>query len=139
MGDVMFVHLHVHTEFSLLDGFTTISSAMDYASSSGMRAMAVTDHGTMFGVVDFYKEAKKRNIKPIIGCEVYTASRLMQDKDPARDKDQGHLVLLAKNLVGYQNLIKLVSLGFIEGFLFPAVDANSPLHHESEEHIVCLY
>ena len=133
----MFVHLHVHTEFSLLDGFTTINNAMDYASSIGMKAIAITDHGTMFGVVDFYKEAKKRNIKPIIGCEVYTASRLMKDKDPARDKDQGHLVLLAKNDKGYQNLIKLVSLGFIEGFYYkPRIDYDVLEKHS--EGIICL-
>ncbi len=137
MGDDMFVHLHVHTEFSLLDGFTTISSAISYASSIGMKAMAITDHGTMFGVVDFYKEAKKRNIKPIIGCEVYTSPRLMQNKDPARDKDQGHLVLLAKNQVGYQNLIKLVSLGFIEGFYYkPRIDYN--VLEKYSEGIICL-
>ncbi len=137
MGDTMFVHLHVHTEFSLLDGFTTMGSAMNYASSIGMKAMAITDHGTMFGVVDFYKEAKKRNIKPIIGCEVYTSSRLMKDKDPARDKDQGHLVLLAKNQVGYQNLIKLVSLGFIEGFYYkPRIDYH--ILETYSEGIICL-
>lgn len=133
----MFAHLHVHTEFSLLDGFTTIGNAMDYASSIGMKAIAITDHGTMFGVVDFYKEAKKRNIKPIIGCEVYTASRQMKDKDPARDKDQGHLVLLAKNQKGYQNLIKLVSLGFIEGFYYkPRIDYDVLEKHS--EGIICL-
>lgn len=136
-GDAMFTHLHVHTEFSLLDGFTTIGSVMDYASALGMKAMAITDHGTMFGVVDFYKEAKKRNIKPIIGCEVYTAARSMKDKDPARDKDQGHLVLLAKNMEGYQNLIKIVSSGYLEGFYYkPRIDYDLLADHQ--EGLICL-
>ena len=118
-----FVHLHVHTEYSLLDGFTTINKVMDRVKSLGMKSIAITDHGSMFGVVDFYKAAIKKGIKPIIGCEVYTASRGMRDKDPNKDKNQGHLVLLAKDNEGYQNLIKLVSHSYIYGFYYkPRVD-----------------
>ncbi len=118
-----FVHLHVHTEYSLLDGFTIIDKMMDKVKELGMDAVAITDHGTMFGVVDFYKAAKKKRIKPIIGCEVYTAARTMEDKDPQKDKNQGHLVLLAKNQEGYQNLIELVSNGFLKGFYYkPRID-----------------
>ena len=121
--DSNFVHLHVHTEYSLLDGFTVIDKVMDRVKELGMNAIAITDHGTMFGVVDFYKAAKKKGIKPIIGCEVYTAPRKMVDKDPQKDKYQGHLVLLAKNQEGYQNIIKLVSNGFLEGFYYkPRID-----------------
>ena len=104
-----FTHLHVHTEFSLLDGAARIGELLARTKELGMESLAITDHGAMFGVIDFYKEAKKQGIKPIIGCEVYTASRNMQDKDPERDKYQGHLILLAKNNEGYKNLIKIVS------------------------------
>ncbi|HZX21397.1 MAG TPA: DNA polymerase III subunit alpha [Clostridia bacterium] len=120
-----FVHLHVHTEYSLLDGFTVIDKMMDKVKELGMDAIAITDHGAMFGVVDFYKAAKEKGIRPIIGCEVYTAARTMEDRDPQRDKDQGHLVLLAKNQEGYQNLIELVSNGFLKGFYYkPRIDYN---------------
>lgn len=133
----MFVHLHVHTEFSLLDGFANIKGIMDQVQAMGMPAVAITDHGTMFGVVDFYKEAKKRNIRPVIGCEVYTAARAMQEKDPAHDKDQGHLVLLAENMTGYQNLIKLVSLGYLEGFYYkPRIDYATLSQYT--EGLICL-
>ncbi|AKL96681.1 DNA polymerase III subunit alpha [Clostridium aceticum] len=118
-----FVHLHLHTEYSLLDGFTTIHKVMDRAKELDMEAIAITDHGTMFGVVEFYKAAMKKGIKPIIGCEVYTAARGMRDKDPNKDKYQGHLVLLAKDMEGYQNLIKLVSHSYLYGFYYkPRVD-----------------
>ena len=125
-----FVHLHVHTEYSLLDGFTIIDKMMDKVKELGMDAVAITDHGTMFGVVDFYKAAKKKGIKPIIGCEVYTAARTMEDKDPQKDKNQGHLVLLAKNQEGYQNLIELVSNGFLKGFYYkPRIDYDELSKH----------
>lgn len=118
-----FVHLHVHTEYSLLDGFTKINGMMERVKELGMDAIAITDHGTMFGVIEFYKAARKHGIKPIIGCEVYTAPRRMEDKDPIKDKNQGHLVLLAKNNRGYQNLIKLVSESFVRGFYYkPRID-----------------
>ena len=125
-----FVHLHVHTEYSLLDGFTTISKAMERVKEMGMDAIAITDHGSMFGVIEFYKAAKKKGIKPIIGCEVYTATRTLKDKDPVKDKGQGHLVLLAESNEGYQNLIKLVSKGYIEGFYYkPRIDYDELKKH----------
>ncbi|WP_131073504.1 PHP domain-containing protein, partial [Clostridioides difficile] len=101
-----FAHLHVHTEYSLLDGFSRVKKLIKRAKELNMSSIAITDHGCMFGVIDFYKTAIKEGIKPIIGCEVYTAARGLRDKDPNYDKYQGHLVLLAKNMEGYKNLIK---------------------------------
>ena len=118
-----FTHLHVHTEYSLLDGAARIKDLIARVKELGMSAVAITDHGAMFGVIDFYKEAKKNGIKPIIGCEVYTAARGMRDKDAEKDKHQGHLVLLAKDETGYRNLMKIVSAGYTEGFYYkPRVD-----------------
>ena len=118
-----FVHLHVHTEYSLLDGSNRIKDLIQRVKELGMGSVAITDHGVMYGVVEFYKEALKNGIKPILGCEIYTAKRNMQDKQPGLDSDYGHLVLLAKNNTGYKNLMKLVSLGFTEGFYYkPRVD-----------------
>lgn len=132
-----FVHLHVHTEYSLLDGAARISDLIRTAKGFGMDALAITDHGVMFGAIDFYKAAIKEGIKPIIGCEVYTAARTMQDKDAERDKNQGHLVLLAKNNEGYKNLIKIVSLGFTEGFYYkPRIDYDVLRKHS--EGIIAL-
>ncbi|MGF6375778.1 DNA polymerase-3 subunit alpha [Clostridiales Family XIII bacterium PM5-7] len=132
-----FTHLHVHTEFSLLDGAARITEVVARAKELGMDSLAITDHGVMFGVIDFYRECKKQGIKPIIGCEVYTAARTMQDKDADRDKHQGHLVLLAKNQEGYQNLIKIVSKGFTEGYYYkPRVDKELLTAHS--EGIIAL-
>ena len=118
-----FVHLHLHTEYSLLDGACRIPSLVKRAKELGMHSLAVTDHGVMYGIVDFYKACKKEGIKPILGCEVYTAPRSHTDKDPRKDADQGHLILLAKNNTGYRNLMKLVSMGFTEGFYYkPRID-----------------
>ena len=119
-----FVHLHVHSEYSLLDGAIRIKDLVGKAKEFNMPAVALTDHGVMYGVVDFYKEAKKEGIKPIIGSEVYVASRSRFDKDAnAGDAERGHLILLCKNNEGYKNLTKLVSLGFIEGFYYkPRID-----------------
>jgi len=118
-----FAHLHVHTEYSLLDGFSRVKKLVQRAKELNMSSIAITDHGCMFGVIDFYKTAKKEGIKPIIGCEVYTAARGLRDKDPNYDKWQGHLILLAKNMTGYKNLIKLVSTSYVEGFYYkPRVD-----------------
>lgn len=119
-----FVHLHVHSEYSLLDGAIRIKDLVSKAKELGMPAVAVTDHGVMYGVMEFYKEAKKNNIKPIVGCEVYVAARSRFDKDNALgDAERGHLVLLCKNNEGYKNLTKLVSLGFTEGFYYkPRID-----------------
>lgn len=118
-----FVHLHVHTEYSLLDGMARIKKLVSHAKSLGMTSLAITDHGSMFGVIKFSQECKKQGIKPIIGCEVYTAERGMTDRDAQKDRPIGHLVLLCKNKEGYQNLIKIVSKSYTEGFYYkPRVD-----------------
>lgn len=118
-----FTHLHVHTEYSLLDGAARIDRLVVRAKELGMHSLAITDHGVMFGVIDFYKECKKQGVKPIIGCEVYTASRTLQDKDSNYDRRNGHLILLAENQEGYKNLVKIVSTGFTKGFYFkPRID-----------------
>ena len=118
-----FVHLHVHSEFSLLDGANRIKDLPVRAKELGMDAMAITDHGVMFGAIDFYKACKANGIKPIIGCEVYVAPRRMTDRDPSIDNRYNHLILLAKDNNGYKNLAKLVSLGFTDGFYYkPRID-----------------
>lgn len=111
-----FVHLHVHTEYSLLDGACRIEELIAAAGRNGQTAIAVTDHGVMYGAVDFYKAAKKAGIKPIIGCEVYVAPRTRFDKVKEYDSGYSHLVLLCKNDTGYRNLIYMVSKSFTEGF-----------------------
>ena len=118
-----FVHLHVHTEYSLLDGANRIKDLIKRTKELGMDSIAITDHGVMYGVVDFYKEAVNNGIKPILGCEIYTTAGSRFDKKDGRDSDPGHMVLLAKNNVGYRNLMKIVSIGFTEGFYYkPRVD-----------------
>ena len=120
-----FTHLHVHTEFSLLDGANRISGMMDHLKKIGQNAIAITDHGVMYGVVDFYRAAKGAGIKPIIGCEVYVAPRSRFDKVHGQDNNPYHLILLCKNQEGYRNLIHMVSLSFSEGFYNrPRVDKN---------------
>ena len=118
-----FVHLHVHSEFSLLDGANRIKDLPVRAKELGMDAIAITDHGVMFGVIDFYKACLANGVKPIIGCEVYVAPRTRFDKEPNIDNKYNHLILLAKNNDGYKNLSKLVSLGFIDGYYYkPRID-----------------
>lgn len=118
-----FVHLHNHTCYSLLDGACRINELISAAKKNGQTALAITDHGVMYGAVEFYKEAKKQGIKPIIGCEVYVAPKSRFDKFKTGEADYHHLVLLCKNSKGYENLIKLVSAGFTEGFYSrPRVD-----------------
>ena len=118
-----FVHLHLHTEYSLLDGCCRLSELFDAVKQNGQKAVAITDHGVLYGAVEFYKAAKKAGVKPIIGCEVYVAPRSRFDKDKALDSNYSHLVLLCENEIGYKNLIKLVSLSFTEGFYSkPRVD-----------------
>lgn len=118
-----FVHLHVHTEYSLLDGANRVEDLIGRIKELGMKSVAITDHGVMYGVIDFYKEAVKNEIKPILGCEVYTARRSRLDKQPGLDSDQGHLVLLARDMTGYKNLMKIVSIGFTEGYYYkPRID-----------------
>lgn len=131
-----FTHLHLHTEYSLLDGACRIEGLMERVKSLGQTAVAITDHGVMFGCVDFYKAAKKHGIKPIIGCEVYVATRTRLDKVNRID-GYNHLVLLCKNEIGYKNLIKLVSYGFVDGFYNkPRIDREILEKHS--EGLICL-
>ncbi len=118
-----FVHLHVHTEYSLLDGANRIKDLVAKVKKLGMNAVAITDHGVMYGAIEFYKECKANGIKPIIGCEMYVAKRSRFDKDANIDNEYSHLILLAKDNEGYKNLIKLVSLSFTEGYYYkPRID-----------------
>ncbi len=131
-----FVHLHLHTEYSLLDGACRIDRLMKHLKEIGQSAVAITDHGVMYGCVDFYKKAKKEGIKPIIGCEVYVATRGRKDKIHRVD-GYYHLVLLVKNEIGYQNLTKLVTLGSTEGFYTkPRIDHE--LLEKYHEGLICL-
>ncbi len=133
----MFTHLHLHTEYSLLDGMSRISELPAYVKELGMDSCAITDHGAMFGVIDFYKACKKAGIKPIIGCEVYTAARTLYDKDPDKDRNSGHLILLAKDQQGYSNLVKIVSRSYVDGFYYkPRVDKD--LLSQYSEGLICL-
>lgn len=113
-----FVHLHNHTEYSLLDGLSQIKPLVEKTKGLGMDALAITDHGVMYGVIKFYNACKAAGIKPIIGCEIYMAHRSRFDKQPKVDADQYHLVLLAKNFEGYQNLMKIVTKAHLEGFYY---------------------
>lgn len=118
-----FVHLHTHSSYSLLDGQGTVKKILDRAKELGQTAMAITDHGNMYGVIEFYEYAKQIGIKPILGCEVYVAARTRFDKTYELDSERYHLILLAENNEGYKNLMKIVSMGFIEGFYYkPRVD-----------------
>src|SRR5688500_8299961 len=118
-----YVHLHNHTQYSLLDGLTQIGPLMDFAKESGMEAVAMTDHGTLSGAIEFYKEAKARDIKPIIGIETYVAARRHTDKDPGKDKNRFHLILLAMNNQGYQNLMQLSTIANLDGYYYyPRID-----------------
>ena len=137
MGD--FVHLHIHSEFSLLDGANRIKDIPARAKELGMNAIAITDHGVMYGVIDFYKACQKEGIKPIIGCEVYVAGRgrTRHDKEPGLDNRYNHLILLAKNMTGYRNLSKLVSIGFTEGYYYkPRIDYE--VLEKYSEGLICL-
>lgn len=123
MNEKNFTHLHVHTEFSLLDGAARVPELLDRAKSFGMTSLAITDHGTMYGIIDFYKEAVKRGIKPIIGCEVYLAPTSRFLREAVDGTKYFHLILLVENNDGYKNLVKLVSLAATEGFYYkPRVD-----------------
>lgn len=131
-----FTHLHVHTEYSLLDGACRISRIACAAREKGMTSLAITDHGVMYGVIDFYRACKKENIKPIIGCEVYVAPHSRFDKTSSYEKYY-HMVLLCENMTGYQNLIKLVSKGFTEGFYSkPRIDDE--ILEQYHEGLICL-
>lgn len=133
----MFTHLHLHTEYSLLDGACRINQLVLKAKELGMQSLAITDHGNMYGAVDFYKACKKNGIKPIIGCEVYVAPRTRFDKEKVLDKEYNHLVLLCKNEAGYKNLIKLVSMSFTEGYYYkPRVDHD--ILEKYSDGLICL-
>ena len=132
-----FVHLHVHTEFSLLDGACRIDSLAKRAKAMGQDALAITDHGVMYGAVAFYKACKAEGIKPIIGCEVYVAPRGMEDKEHGLDNDYTHLILLCNNEQGYKNLCYLESKAFTEGFYIkPRIDWQ--LLHQHAQGLICL-
>ncbi len=132
-----FVHLHIHSEFSLLDGANRIKDLPVRAKELGMDSIAITDHGVMYGVIDFYKACKKEGVKPIIGCEVYVAPRSRMQKEPGIDNHYYHLILLAKNNEGYKNLSKLVSLGFVEGYYYkPRIDRD--ILEKYHEGLICL-
>lgn len=133
----MFTHLHLHTEYSLLDGACRIEPLVLRAKELGMTSLAITDHGNMYGAVAFYKTCKKHGIKPIIGCEVYVAPRTRFDREKVLDKDYNHLILLCENETGYKNLIKLVSLSYTEGYYYkPRVDHD--ILEKYHEGLICL-
>ena len=132
-----FVHLHIHSEFSLLDGANRIKDLPVRAKELGMDAIALTDHGVMYGAIDFYKACKKEGIKPIIGCEVYVAPRSRFNKEPNIDNHYYHLILLAKDMQGYKNLSKLVSIGFVDGYYYkPRIDLE--VLEKYHEGLICL-
>lgn len=125
-----FIHLHVHTHYSLLDGMGKIPDYLDKAKGLGMPAMAISDHGVMYGAVEFYKEAKKRDIKPIIGCECYIAPRKLTQKEGKLDAKPYHIVLLAQNMAGYKNLLKLVTTAHLDGYYYkPRIDKDLLKQH----------
>ena len=132
-----FVHLHVHTEYSLLDGAIRINDLVKKVKEMGMKSVAITDHGNMFGAVEFYKKCVAEGIKPIIGCEVYVAPRSRFDKQGKIDTEPNHLILLAMNNTGYHNLVKLCSAGFTEGFYYkPRIDMD--ILKQYNEGLICL-
>ncbi len=123
MEEKQFCHLHLHTEYSLLDGSGKIGKLMKKAKELGMKSIAITDHGVLYGLVDFYKAAKENDIKPILGCEVYVVPKSRHIKQPDKENSTYHLVLLVKNQIGYENLMKIVSVASIEGFYYkPRID-----------------
>ncbi|HSW48371.1 MAG TPA: DNA polymerase III subunit alpha, partial [Candidatus Saccharimonadales bacterium] len=132
-----FVHLHNHTEYSLLDGLSKIQNMVDYVKELGMSSIAITDHGNMYGTIKFYKACLEAGIKPIIGCEIYVAKRSLTDKTAEHDKDYNHLILIAENETGYKNLMKIVTVSNLEGFYYkPRTDLE--LLEKYHEGLICL-
>lgn len=132
-----FVHLHNHSEYSLLDGLSRIDPMVERAKKLGMTSLAITDHGNLYGAIKFYKKCIAEGIKPIIGCEIYVAKRSHLDKEAGVDKDYNHLILLAKDLKGYKNLIKLITISHLEGFYYkPRTDIE--LLKKYSEGLICL-
>lgn len=132
-----FVHLHNHTEYSLLDGLSKIKNMVEYVKEQGMKSIAITDHGNMYGAIKFYKTCLDAGIKPIIGCEIYVAKRALSDKTAEHDKDFNHLILLAENETGYKNLMKIITVANLEGFYYkPRTDLN--LLEKYHEGLICL-
>ena len=132
-----FAHLHTHTAYSLLDGEGTVKKILDRAKELGQTSMAITDHGCMFGVIDFYEYAKSIGIKPVLGCEVYVAARGRKDKTHELDSSSSHLILLARNNEGYKNLMNIVSIGYVEGFYYrPRIDMETL--RENSEGLIAL-
>ena len=131
-----FVHLHVHTQYSLLDGFCNIGRLIQRVKDLGMPAVAITDHGTMYGVIEFYNAAVKQGIRPIIGLEAYLSPRRMTDRDPRLDRTPYHLLLLAENQAGYRNLLKIASAAQLEGYYYhPRIDHEFLAEHA--EGLIC--
>ena len=127
-----FTHLHVHSHYSLLDGLSKIDELLDYVKETGMDSVAITDHGVLYGAVEFYKKAKEKGIKPIIGCEMYMAYERMNQKRPNIDGKKFHLILLVKNEEGYKNLVKLVTKAHLEGFYYkPRIDDELLTKHSA--------
>ncbi len=120
-----FVHLHVHSEYSLLDGLSRINHLAKRAKELEMPALALTDHGTMYGTIQFYRACKEQGVKPIIGVESYLAARGLKDKEVDKDRERYHLLILAQNRTGYHNLLNIVSTAQLEGFYYrPRTDHN---------------
>ncbi len=131
-----FVHLHNHSEFSLLDGLQKTKTMVAYAKELGMKSLAITDHGNMYGTIKFYQACKAVGIKPIIGCEIYVSKRSLHKKE-AEDKDYNHLILLAENEEGYKNLMRIVTVANLEGYYYkPRTDLE--LLEKHKEGIICL-
>ena len=132
-----FVHLHNHSEYSLLDGLSKIDEMVAQAKALGMKALAITDHGGMYGVIKFYKACLESGIKPIIGCEIYVSKRSRHDKEAGIDSDNNHLILLAENETGYKNLMRIISIANLEGYYYKP-RSDMALLREHHEGLICL-
>ncbi|EKD64943.1 MAG: DNA polymerase III DnaE, partial [uncultured bacterium] len=132
-----FVHLHNHSEYSLLDGLSKIDDMVSQAISLGMKSLAITDHGNLYGAIKFYKACKDAGIKPIIGCEIYVSKRTRHDKEAGLDSDSNHLILLAKNDTGYKNLMRIISIANLEGYYYKP-RSDMALLKEYHEGLICL-